>query len=493
MKKLKQFSFWKYMRVLLVFIAGLAMSLMIFFYNVQVRTEQNVEELLDYNIDHQQSQFKFMLNTQFTYLNNIADYVAKEDQLMSEGNQGLLPSMIQNTLFHAISIIDTEGNGITNDGKPQKVADRAYFKRSLKGEEVLSDPLYSSLDGERRVVLSVPVKKNGEIIGVVAGSYDVVRLSQILFEDVYRGKGYPMIITKEGKVIAVESDKIKFLENKNLFEVYQEKSDKNRESLEAAKEDFKLQRKDCIKVKDKKQAYYIAYEPLQYNKWMLCYLVPESVASEEYYFIGSYEYRLIGVVIIGVLIMLLVLWKMNQEKQKDLMKRAQMDTMTGILNKSSIQYQISDWLQSGEKEGIQALLMIDLDKFKNINDTYGHAMGDEVIKAVADILKDTFRSSDIVGRAGGDEFMILMKNVRWDKVVERQMQELCRKFTNLKIGSIPCGAIHCSIGAAYYPNHGMDFDELYHHADEALYEAKNHGRNTYVIYHQERNSLNGMI
>ena len=156
MKRLKQYSFWEYMRVLLVFIAGLAVSLLVFSYNVQVRTEQNVEELLDYNTDHQQSQLKFMLNTQFIYLSNIADYVAKEDSLMCEKNQELLSCMTQDTLFHAISIIDTDGNGVTNDGKEQKVADRDYFKRTMKSEEVLSDPLYSSLDGKRRVVLCVP-------------------------------------------------------------------------------------------------------------------------------------------------------------------------------------------------------------------------------------------------------------------------------------------------------------------------------------------------
>ena len=128
MKRLKQYSFWEYMRVLFVFIAGLAVSLLVFSYNVQVRTEQNVEELLDYNTDHQQSQLKFMLNTQFIYLGNIADYVAKEDSLMCEKNQELLSCMTQDTLFHAISIIDTDGNGVTNDGKEQKVADRDYFK-----------------------------------------------------------------------------------------------------------------------------------------------------------------------------------------------------------------------------------------------------------------------------------------------------------------------------------------------------------------------------
>ena len=433
MKRLKQYSFWEYMRVLLVFIAGLAVSLLVFSYNVQVRTEQNVEELLDYNTDHQQSQLKFMLNTQFIYLGNIADYVAKEDSLMCEKNQELLSCMTQDTLFHAISIIDTDGNGVTNDGKEQKVADRDYFKRTMKGEEVLSDPLYSSLDGKRRVVLSVPIKKNGEIIGAVAGSFDMVKLSQILFEDVYQGKGYPMITTWEGKIIAVESDEIKYLQDENLFEIYQGKFGRNRERLESARQDFKFHRKNCIKVKYKKQAYYIAYESLGYNQWMLCYTVPVSVASEEYSFITVYEYRLLGAVIVGVLIMLLVLWKLNQKKQRDLINRAQMDSMTNILNKSSIQYQINDWLQHGEKEGIQALLMLDLDQFKNINDTYGHALGDEVIKAAAKVLKDTFRSSDIVGRAGGDEFMVLMKNVRWDKVIERQLQELCRKFENLKI------------------------------------------------------------
>ena len=93
-------------------------------------------------------------------------------------------------------------------------------------------------------------------------------------------------------------------------------------------------------------------------------MMPASVASEEYSFITVYEYRLLGAVIVGVLIMLLVLWKLNQKKQTDLINRAQMDSMTNILNKSSIQYQINDWLQHGEKEGIQALLMLDLDQFK---------------------------------------------------------------------------------------------------------------------------------
>ena len=74
-------------------------------------------------------------------------------------------------------------------------------------------------------------------------------------------------------------------------------------------------------------------------------------------------------------------------------------------------------------------------------------------------------------------------------IVER-LSKIRNKFENLKIGSIPCGAIHCSIGAAYYPDHGMNFDELYHYADEALYEAKRQGRNTYVIYHQEKENLN---
>ncbi len=155
----------------------------------------------------QQSQLKFMLNTQFIYLGNIADYVAKEDSLMCEKKIRNLFCMTQDTLFHAISIIDTDGNGM---GLPMMERTRKsgyidYFKRTMKGEEVLSDPLYSSLDGKRRVVLSVPIKKNGEIIGAVAGSFDMVKLSQILFEDVYQGKGYPIITTWEGKIIAINN------------------------------------------------------------------------------------------------------------------------------------------------------------------------------------------------------------------------------------------------------------------------------------------------
>ena len=179
-----------------------------------------------------------------------------------------------------------------------------------------------------------------------------------------------------------------------------------------------------------------------------------------------------------------------KRKTQALLEKAETDSLTKLLNKNAARWKIEEYLRQEDKTERSALLIIDVDDFKLVNDRYGHMFGDAVLTEFARIIKGMFRSSDAVARIGGDEFMVLMKNVRWDKVIERQMLELCRKFENLKIESIPCGAIHCSIGAAYYPDHGMNFDELYHYADEALYEAKRQGRNTYVIYHQEKENLN---
>ena len=175
--------------------------------------------------------------------------------------------------------------------------------------------------------------------------------------------------------------------------------------------------------------------------------------------------------------------KTNDERlrQVKMSNKAKQHALTGILNKGAVTETIKEYLAESEPDQLHALLMIDCDNFKAVNDTFGHAVGDEVIKYFASILKRTFRDSDIKGRFGGDEFMVFMKNTTKEATALRagQLNEAIRK-PYLKDGKEI--KISCSIGISYFPKDGKDFDTVFASADDALYKAKSLGKDRFSEY-----------
>ena len=126
-----------------------------------------------------------------------------------------------------------------------------------------------------------------------------------------------------------------------------------------------------------------------------------------------------------------------------------------------------------------AFLLLDIDEFKQQNDTYGHQFGDQVIRDTAELLKSSLRKHDICGRLGGDEFMVFLNGVSSQERVLPRIQQLCEKLHREYAKK---GSVSCSIGVAVYPEDGRDFKTLYHNADIALYEAKRAGRSNYKLF-----------
>lgn len=131
------------------------------------------------------------------------------------------------------------------------------------------------------------------------------------------------------------------------------------------------------------------------------------------------------------------------------------------------------------------MFVFDVDNFKKINDTMGHAFGDEVLSSLGHQVGAMFRASDIVGRTGGDEFMILLKNLNGDGVLEKEAQKLCDFFKGFQPGQYVKYAATASIGAAVFPKDGTDFESLYKAADSALYVAKKRGKSQLAFYGEE--------
>lgn len=174
----------------------------------------------------------------------------------------------------------------------------------------------------------------------------------------------------------------------------------------------------------------------------------------------------------------------HEEKSKEISLKynAEHDIMTGFFNKTTAEERIRAYLNSSEGQfGRHAFYIIDIDYFKYVNDTFGHLFGDKVIREMADSIRSIFRESDIMGRLGGDEFCVFMRNVESWGIIENRAKELCERISRSYIRGGKSSSVSASVGVAVYAEHGHSFSELFEHADRALYIAKEKGRNRYEL------------
>lgn len=168
----------------------------------------------------------------------------------------------------------------------------------------------------------------------------------------------------------------------------------------------------------------------------------------------------------------------RKRKEQDLLRRAERDGLTGLYNRSAFQKKVGRMLVNEQPGVMHALFLLDVDNFKLLNDTQGHQSGDRFLIDLADIIKQCFRNTDIVGRLGGDEFLVLMKSTPGSRVTAKNAGELLKRVKVL-CDSYQVKELSASIGISIYPQDGENFDELYKQADLALYTAKRNGKNQF--------------
>ena len=170
-----------------------------------------------------------------------------------------------------------------------------------------------------------------------------------------------------------------------------------------------------------------------------------------------------------------------------LKERAERDSLTKLLNKASTQQLVTEYLSDKDKDSLSAMLILDLDNFKLINDNYGHLYGDAVLAQVGAALKKLFRVQDFIGRIGGDEFLVFMRDIPNTELVHSRCQLILDNLREILTRNAAGLNVSCSIGTALVPNHGVSYTELFRHADEALYLSKSRGKNTYTVYDPNQN------
>jgi diguanylate cyclase (GGDEF)-like protein len=200
----------------------------------------------------------------------------------------------------------------------------------------------------------------------------------------------------------------------------------------------------------------------------------------------------------GILVVTLVLSRLDVRAtflagsvttlNNQIVRLATFDTLTGLLNRASLTERIERAIHvSRARNTLFAILFMDLDGFKTINDSLGHAFGDEVLKAFAQHLQQCVQASDTVARLGGDEFVILAEDLATPQDATQLAETI---LTRMRHGIVADGQplqVMPSIGVALFPQDGETVDTLLRHADAAMYEAKRDGRSTYRFFEARMN------
>ena len=193
----------------------------------------------------------------------------------------------------------------------------------------------------------------------------------------------------------------------------------------------------------------------------------------------------LSIFLVLIVVLNLLMGMVYKQNQKKLKSKAETDLLTGLLNKVSTEQAIQDYIDTVGEEETGMFILFDIDNFKHINDSMGHAFGDEVLSTVGKELPTIYRTTDIVGRLGGDEFAVFLKDIPNENVMHHMADTTVNFFRNFKAGEYTKYSATASIGASMFPKDGRSFEELYKAADQAVYKAKKNGRNRFEFYGAE--------
>ncbi|AGA35322.1 diguanylate cyclase/phosphodiesterase (GGDEF & EAL domains) with PAS/PAC sensor(s) [Thioalkalivibrio nitratireducens DSM 14787] len=180
--------------------------------------------------------------------------------------------------------------------------------------------------------------------------------------------------------------------------------------------------------------------------------------------------------------------RLLRENQEQLTRQATHDALTGLRNRPALQQHLERAVVSARRDGARlVVLILDLDRFKNINDSLGHPFGDLVLRAIGERLQERHGQGETVGRFGGDEFLIVLEDLSKDPVAyvtdhaQSLLDCIAEPFQTERLRNLYVGG---SVGVSLFPEDGTDGTVLIKNADAAMYQAKAKGRNTFCFYTQ---------
>ena len=377
-----------------------------------------------------------------------------------------------------------------------EILEKDPFEALLNDEEASKTKYYflsdNALGQIGDLAVSVPIKSGRAYVFLFLSPETIAKN---IYKSGYETLSFAVIFKKDGTVIRnidrfMDSDS-KFTRENNFLTNIQEGTTREEYNLFKAK---LYNGSGCaIHTEYKGDERTIAVAPIGIEDWYIGFGVRQAetdvLVRSAYGEVKNTIMKLavvLGIFVVGMVALAIIGTTRSREKGRKLEDKADMDLLTELTNKAATERMIAEYI-SDNKNGHGVLFILDIDNFKKVNDTMGHTFGDTLLKTLGKEIRKEFRVTDIVGRTGGDEFMIFLKDVSDELIVEREANRITRFFHDFKAGGdyVKYSAT-ASIGVAIFPEDGATFKDLYVSADQALYRAKKRGKNQLVFYNEEK-------
>ncbi len=382
---------------------------------------------------------------------------------------------------------DSRGQGITQTGDEVDLSKEEYFSQLLaSGENTYIYISDDKITGQKAVVHAINISNgNGDLLLTY---YPISNLGKCIRKDDFDADVFFALVDIEGNILARTEYKSEFFSGENIYETL---GDVHSDSIRKMSVRLKNGVSGSMEAIIGSEARTLVYTPFNLNQWTVIVGVNQYYVDrqeeKEWDFTRRTLFQLVVVVCIFLILLVLinVISKMRStENTKHLQEKADTDLLTGLNNKLATERKIKEYMASHPNEQ-SMMFVLDIDNFKKINDTMGHAFGDEVLRSLGLQITAMFRITDIVGRTGGDEFIIFLKSIKEETLLRKEAEKVARFFHDFKTGEYVKYSATASIGVAVFPKDGKDFEALYKAADQALYMAKKRGKNQLAFYHDE--------
>lgn len=404
----------------------------------------------------------------------------------------------QNTSAYQVILCNLDGMGMAHDYSMDWVdlSETDYFEEVLKAKE--QTYIYTEDDGylgEEAIVSAIPMYKQGNLGGYLLLYYRCSEFANLIEKAEFDSNAFYAVVDDGGTVICSAGDvKSSLFSETDFYNNLLEKGD-NAKAVDKINKWIRNQMTGIQSVVSQTEKRELVFAPLGMNRWYMIIGINESYINslEEQAWDNAKRMliQLMTVIIIfsGILVVVSIVSRVRaSEESKALEDKADTDLLTELNNKIATERKIKEYLK--ENPNVQAMMFVlDIDNFKKINDTKGHVFGDEVLRTLGMRIKAEFRMSDIIGRTGGDEFTIFLKNVKDEALIAREGKRVENFFKNFQAGDYVKYSVTASIGVAVYPRDGSGFEELYKAADHALYIAKRRGKNQLAFYGDSKENI----
>lgn len=405
---------------------------------------------------------------------------------LTDKKKAYIAAAIERTVpeIYFVVITDTSGDGITSTGMPTNMRSKPYYTTGKDITYVDNDKFHN-----RPAYLDiVPYSTNdGEYLGNIYMFINPDAVNTLMPTQIFGGSLGNLVISGDGTIVCHEGTSSSFMTEENLFDSM---STSEMDLLPFSQVKHRTANHEATVSNATRGSEYktIAISPIGINDWMLVVIMSgkyyDTLVSGQMDTVHALVTSLaVAMAIFLVLIVvLIILDRIKFDKEKDnLEDKADTDLLTGLNNKIATERKIQEFME--ENPDAQCMFFLfDIDNFKKINDTMGHAFGDEVLRTLGHQLTTEFRASDIIGRLGGDEFVLLLKYIKTDEQLEKEGVRITNFFHQFQVGDYVKYSATASIGAVVVPRDAKDFESAYKAADKALYEAKRRGKNQLVVY-----------